>query len=85
MAKATSAPGMHEVSASKSEMKSKKKHTLSEISIRKEAKGFTVSEQYNQPDSPMSYVEPKRFAFSTEEEAVKHVNKCMKDLGGKDA
>lgn len=85
MAHATSAPGMNSVSASKSEMKLKKKHTLTEISIRKEQQGFTVMEQYDSPDSPMCYESPKRFAFSTEAEAVKKVLSCIKDLGEKRA
>jgi len=64
-------------------MKGKKK-TLQEVSIRQEAKGFTVSESYESGE-PYGYESPKRFAYTTAEEASKHVSKCIAKLGEKDA
>ena len=86
MAHTSSPPsGPHEVTARKSEMKPKGPSTLNEISVRKEAKGFTVRESYNQRDTLMSYHEPKTFAFSTDAETVTHLHAAMKRLGVKEA
>lgn len=82
MAKASNPGEVPSVTASKREMKPKDgKKVLSEVRIRKEAKGFTVTETYEAPDAPMSYQPPQRYAFSTEAEATQYVTACMKRLG----
>lgn len=84
MAYASKSGDVPSVTARKRDMKDQHaKRTLTEVSIRKEDKGFTVSESFNSPEPSMGYEPPKRYAFSTEAEATKYVQACMKRLGEK--
>lgn len=82
MAHASTTPGgVTTVHARKSEMKAKGKKTLREVSVRKQEKGFTVSEQYDHDPREPGWDPPGMMAFSTAAEVSKHLATCLARLG----
>lgn len=72
------------VSASASKKGSGSYGDLETISIDKAKNGFIVTERRaskpQKSGEPYNYVEPEKFAFSSADEAIAHVTKC---IGGK--